>query len=444
MKPSLTAQPPSTSTAAQPASLQLPSPQGEKVSYYLSDHLGSSSVITDSSGKVTREYEYKPYGEIFTERIYDSSSETPNFFYTGKRLDKETGLYYYGARYYDPALGKFITPDTIVQAPFDPQSLNRYSYCRNNPINLIDPTGHSWKEWKGKVIGAIVGIVVLVVTYNPQLAMMAYSFVSTAIDAHTAGYSTGRAIGMAAASAAASYIGGRIGASFGEALGGGAGTSGGMFWGSVFGGMGSGAAGGAAGAAVAGGDVGKAAYQGAAIGAGMGAVVGIFRVNAAANKQAQAKNYENTKLSLDVSKSDDASRSAFRGRQPAENDVAGSMAGEMQAASNSPTGSLDFTFNAGTGVFGASGRLSITGSGIKGYVGAGWGIGFGVSATTGATFGNSSGWGIAGSLSGGSIFGWETTYTMSRGGTAISGGLGFGVGVGGSATIGYEGDIISW
>jgi hypothetical protein len=102
--------------------------------------------------------------------------------------------------------------------------------------------------------------------------MMAYSFVSTAIDAHTAGYSTGRAIGMAAASAAASYIGGQIGVSFGEALGGGAGTSGGMFWGSVFGGMGSGAAGGAAGAAVAGGDVGKAAYQGAAIGAAMGVV----------------------------------------------------------------------------------------------------------------------------------------------------------------------------
>ncbi len=50
----------------------------------------------------------------------------------------------HGARYYDPVLGRFITPDTIVQAPYDPQSLNRYAYCRNNPVKYVDPTGHSW------------------------------------------------------------------------------------------------------------------------------------------------------------------------------------------------------------------------------------------------------------------------------------------------------------
>ncbi len=48
------------------------------------------------------------------------------------------------ARYYDPGNGRFITPDTIVQAPYDPQSMNRYAYVRNNPINLTDPSGHSW------------------------------------------------------------------------------------------------------------------------------------------------------------------------------------------------------------------------------------------------------------------------------------------------------------
>ncbi|MEM5795044.1 MAG: RHS repeat-associated core domain-containing protein, partial [Bacillota bacterium] len=51
----------------------------------------------------------------------------------GQEYDSETGLYYYGARYYDPAIGRFISPDSIVQSPGDPQSLNRYSYCRNNP-----------------------------------------------------------------------------------------------------------------------------------------------------------------------------------------------------------------------------------------------------------------------------------------------------------------------
>jgi RHS repeat-associated protein len=63
--------------------------------------------------------------------------------FTGHRMDAGDGLIYMKARYYDPGMGRFITPDTIVQAPFDPQTLNRYTYCRNNPINLIDPSGHS-------------------------------------------------------------------------------------------------------------------------------------------------------------------------------------------------------------------------------------------------------------------------------------------------------------
>ena len=63
--------------------------------------------------------------------------------YTGQESDlAETGLYYYGARYYDPAIGRFITADSIVQDPGDPQSFNRYSYVRNNPLRYVDPTGH--------------------------------------------------------------------------------------------------------------------------------------------------------------------------------------------------------------------------------------------------------------------------------------------------------------
>jgi RHS repeat-associated protein len=59
----------------------------------------------------------------------------------GQRLDS-TGLYYYGARYYDPIIGRFISADTIVPSPANPQSLNRYSYCLNNPLKYVDPTGH--------------------------------------------------------------------------------------------------------------------------------------------------------------------------------------------------------------------------------------------------------------------------------------------------------------
>ena len=61
--------------------------------------------------------------------------------FTGQRLDS-TGLYYYNARYYDSTIGRFISADTIVPDPANPQTLNRYSYVLNNPLKYTDPTGH--------------------------------------------------------------------------------------------------------------------------------------------------------------------------------------------------------------------------------------------------------------------------------------------------------------
>ncbi|MFH1317765.1 MAG: RHS repeat-associated core domain-containing protein [Candidatus Omnitrophota bacterium] len=63
------------------------------------------------------------------------------YLFTGKELDN-TGLYYYGACYYDPEIGRFTQLDIIVQSPFDPQTLDRYAYCRNNPLKYIYPSGH--------------------------------------------------------------------------------------------------------------------------------------------------------------------------------------------------------------------------------------------------------------------------------------------------------------
>ena len=64
-------------------------------------------------------------------------------------------MYYYGARYYDATIGRFISPDTIIPYPFNPQSLNRYSYCRNNPLKLVDPSGHydGFDETTGEYTG---------------------------------------------------------------------------------------------------------------------------------------------------------------------------------------------------------------------------------------------------------------------------------------------------
>jgi RHS repeat-associated protein len=61
--------------------------------------------------------------------------------YTGQELDAASGLYYYRARWYDPALGRFIQADSIVPAPGNPQSLNRYAYVYNNPLRYTDPSG---------------------------------------------------------------------------------------------------------------------------------------------------------------------------------------------------------------------------------------------------------------------------------------------------------------
>ncbi len=87
-------------------------------------------------------FEYAAYGrESFA--LNPNLSWDPAF--TGQQCDIETGLYYYRARYYNPILGRFIQPDTIVQDPLDPQSWNRYAYVRNNPLKYTDPTGH-WTD----------------------------------------------------------------------------------------------------------------------------------------------------------------------------------------------------------------------------------------------------------------------------------------------------------
>jgi RHS repeat-associated protein len=106
--------------------------------FYHSDHLGSSSIITNASGSKAEDIFYYPYGETQT----NVGSANVRYKYTGKELDSEDGLYYYGARYYDPKLARFISADTIVPNPLYPQTFNRYSYVNNNPLIYVDPTGH--------------------------------------------------------------------------------------------------------------------------------------------------------------------------------------------------------------------------------------------------------------------------------------------------------------
>jgi len=111
--------------------------------YYAGDHLGSSNIMTDRAGVVVEHYEYTAFG--FAKCSTGSAFQVSNR-YTGQVLDDETGLYYYNSRYYDPVLGRFIQPDTIVPYPDNPQTLNRYTYVNNNPLKEQNDFDCSWSH----------------------------------------------------------------------------------------------------------------------------------------------------------------------------------------------------------------------------------------------------------------------------------------------------------
>ncbi len=107
------------------------------VFYYHSDHLGSSNIVSNSAGTEVKATQFYPYGSTRSE----TGSKTLEQKYNGKDFDMATGLYNYGARYYNPAAMHFVSADDVVADPSNPQSFNRYSYVLNNPIRLVDPTG---------------------------------------------------------------------------------------------------------------------------------------------------------------------------------------------------------------------------------------------------------------------------------------------------------------
>jgi len=111
------------------------SPAG--VVYYHRDHLGSSVVLTDAQGLELERHHYRPFGDL----VPGGPAAPPEFGFTGQRFEPTVGLYDYGARWYDPSVGRFLQPDVLVSAPQLPQTLNRYAYVANDPINFKDPTG---------------------------------------------------------------------------------------------------------------------------------------------------------------------------------------------------------------------------------------------------------------------------------------------------------------
>ena len=111
--------------------------------YYHPDQLGSVRMITDQTGAVVYKTEYTAYGEHIPEKT--SGNRSTHFTYTSQEED-DTGLMYYGARYYDAEIGRFAQADTVIDGAFSTQGWNRYMYCQGNPINWTDPTGMNAKD----------------------------------------------------------------------------------------------------------------------------------------------------------------------------------------------------------------------------------------------------------------------------------------------------------
>ncbi|MCI5127578.1 MAG: RHS repeat-associated core domain-containing protein, partial [Candidatus Electrothrix sp. AUS3] len=127
--------------------------------YYHPNHLGSTSFVTDVEGEIYQHLEYFPFGETWIEEV--SNQHRVPFLFTAKELDRETGLYYFGARYYDPRTSVWQSPDPILgdylpsgdkekdkKLPgmggiFKTSNLGLFTYAFNNPIIVIDPTGLS-------------------------------------------------------------------------------------------------------------------------------------------------------------------------------------------------------------------------------------------------------------------------------------------------------------
>ncbi|HTC20886.1 MAG TPA: RHS repeat-associated core domain-containing protein, partial [bacterium] len=146
-----------SSTTSQTTSIM---PQNSFVFFYHDDHLGSTGYLTDQNGALSEHIEYLPFGETWTQQ--DRGTQIfPDYEFSGKELDTETGLYYFGARYYDPrtSLWQSADPglgDCLPNSEEDlglpgeggvyaSQNLSLYSYAHDNPLILTDPDGESPK-----------------------------------------------------------------------------------------------------------------------------------------------------------------------------------------------------------------------------------------------------------------------------------------------------------
>jgi RHS repeat-associated protein len=106
--------------------------------FLLGDHLGSTAITATTSGSKLAELRYYPWGGV----RYSYGTTPTDYRFTGQQEIATIGLYFYNSRFYDAALGRFISPDTVIPDMGNPLDFDRYGYVRNNPLKYSDPTGH--------------------------------------------------------------------------------------------------------------------------------------------------------------------------------------------------------------------------------------------------------------------------------------------------------------
>jgi RHS repeat-associated protein len=133
------------------------------VSYYLADHLGSIVQQTNASAAVTMTRQYDPYG------VPLQGATASGYAFTGREWDAEVGLYFYRARYYDPAIGRWLSADPVGLLG----GTNLYTYVDGNPVSRLDPSGLSWKTfWAGAEKAVVAGVVgVAIALAAPEVAV---------------------------------------------------------------------------------------------------------------------------------------------------------------------------------------------------------------------------------------------------------------------------------
>jgi RHS repeat-associated protein len=145
---------------------------GETYQYVLDDH-GSVTAVLDDTRAVVNTYTYDPYGKVVAKT---EGVENP-FTYSGYRVDADTGLFHLMARWYDSSTGRFLSKDAVQDVQGDPLSANHYLYCKNNPVNMVDPEG-TYPQWSHLVQGlvgclaiamVVVGTIGIAIYYSPAI-----------------------------------------------------------------------------------------------------------------------------------------------------------------------------------------------------------------------------------------------------------------------------------